>query len=214
LASWKKIAHSVAEVRAAHAADDDTRLVAAFIKGDGDSFAALVDRHMPMVYKFTYRYVGNADAANDIVQDVFIKVWKNIKKFDPEKNFKTWLLTIAKNTALDSIKKKKAILFSKIEEGETDLDAFLAPYVEHADLRMRCCKKNRPKRPRPCAPGVEPVLSERAFIAVYRTSEIQGDRGDASGTHRYHQKQAPPRTHSIEKILTAPKPVLDSYTER
>jgi len=70
----KRSAHSVAEVRAAHAADDDTRLVAAFIKGDGDSFAALVDRHMPMVYKFTYRYVGNADAANDIVQDVFIKV--------------------------------------------------------------------------------------------------------------------------------------------
>ena len=141
----KRSAHSVAEVRAAHAADDDTRLVAAFIKGDGDSFAALVDRHMPMVYKFTYRYVGNADAANDIVQDVFIKVWKNIKKFDPEKNFKTWLLTIAKNTALDSIKKKKAILFSKIEEGETDLDAFLAPYVEHADLPDALLQKKQTK---------------------------------------------------------------------
>ncbi len=88
-------------------------LCAAFLKGDGDSFAALVDRHMPMVYKFTYRYVGNADAANDIVQDVFIKVWKNIKKFDHGKNFKTWLLTIAKNTALDAIKKKEGGLILK-----------------------------------------------------------------------------------------------------
>src|SRR5580698_6338138 len=112
----KRSEKDVAEVRAAHASDDDAALVAAFMKGDGDSFAALVDRYMPMVYKFTYRYVGNADMANDIVQDVFIKVWKNIHKFDQKKNFKTWLLTIAKNTALDAVKKKKAVLFSRIEE--------------------------------------------------------------------------------------------------
>jgi RNA polymerase sigma-70 factor (ECF subfamily) len=143
--SEKKSGYSVAEVRAAHAADDDATLIAAFIRGDGDSFAALVDRHMSMVYKFIYRYVGNADAANDIVQDVFIKVWKNIKKFDPEKNFKTWLLTIAKNTALDSIKKKKAVLFSKIEGGETDLDAFLAPYVESVDLPDELLQKKQTK---------------------------------------------------------------------
>jgi len=127
-------AQSVAEVRMAHAGDSDAELALAFMKGDRDSFAALVDRHMSMVYKFVYRYAGNPDAANDIVQDVFIKVWKNIKKFDTQKNFKTWLLTIAKNTALDSVKKKKAVLFSRIEEGETDLDTFLAPYVESPDL--------------------------------------------------------------------------------
>ena len=125
--------------------EDDASLAAAVIKGDGDSFAALVDRYMPMVYKFVYRYVGNADAANDIVQDVFIKVWKNIRKFDPQKNFKTWLLTIAKNTALDAVKKKKAVLFSKIEEGETDLDSFLAPYVDGPDLPDELLAKKQTK---------------------------------------------------------------------
>jgi len=133
-ASQDRPEKSLAEVRAAHAGDDDAALVASFIKGGGESFAALVDRHMPMVYRFAYRYVGDADMANDIVQEVFIKVWKNIKRFDPQRNFKTWLLTIAKNTALDVVKKKKAVLFSKVEEGETDLDAFLAPYVEGPDL--------------------------------------------------------------------------------
>lgn len=133
-ASGKELGKSVAEVRAAHSGEDDATLVAAFMKGDGESFAALVDRHMPMVYKFTYRYVGDADIANDVVQEVFIKVWKHIRKFDPQKNFKTWLLAITKNTALDSIKKKKAVLFSKIEEGEGDLDAFIAPFVDSPDL--------------------------------------------------------------------------------
>lgn len=132
-------------MRTAHAGEDDATLIAAFIQGDGESFAALVDRHMPMVYKFTYRYVGDADAASDIVQDVFIKVWKNIKKFDRTKNFKTWLLTITKNTALDALKKKKAVLFSRIEEGETDLDAFLAPYVEGPDLPDELLQKTQTK---------------------------------------------------------------------
>jgi len=136
---------SLSEVRTAHADDDDAHLAAAFIGGDGESFAALVDRHMPMVYKFAYRYAGNADATNDIVQDVFIKVWKNINKFDQQKNFKTWLLTITKNTALDFIKKKKAVPFSRIEDGETDLDVFLAPYVEGPDLPDELLSKKQTK---------------------------------------------------------------------
>jgi RNA polymerase sigma-70 factor (ECF subfamily) len=136
---------SVVEVRAEHASVTDAGLVAAFMKGDGDSFAALVDRHMSMVYKFTYRYIGDADNANDVVQDVFIKVWKNIKKFDQQKNFKTWLLTIAKNTALDFIKKKKPVLFSRIENGETDLDTFLAPFVGDADLPDDIFEKKQTK---------------------------------------------------------------------
>ena len=144
-ASGKDPGRSMAEVRAAHAVDDDAKLVAAFMKGDGESFAALVDRHMPMVYAFTYRYVDGADATNDIVQEVFIKVWKNIKKFDPQKNFKTWLLTIAKNTALDAVKKKKAVLFSRIEQEGADLDAFLAPYTESPDLPDELLQKKQTK---------------------------------------------------------------------
>jgi RNA polymerase sigma-70 factor (ECF subfamily) len=125
---------SIAEVREAYADETDATLVSAFISGKGDAFAALVDRHSSMVYSFTYRYLQNADNTTDVVQEVFIKVWKNIKKFDLDKNFKTWLLTIAKNSALDFIKKKKPVLFSKIEEGDVDLDTFLAPFVESPAL--------------------------------------------------------------------------------
>lgn len=134
---------SMDEIRATHAHDDDAALAAGSAKGDGESFAALVDRHMPAVYKFTYRYVGDADAASDIVQDVFIKVWKNIKKFDSGKSFTTWLFAIAKNTALDAVKRKKAVLFSKIEEGEdADLDAFLAPYLGAQEMPDEIAVRN------------------------------------------------------------------------
>ena len=120
-----------------YAAASDQELVTSFLQGDDASFAALLERHLPIAYKFTYRYLQNADDTNDVVQEVFIKAWKHMKKFDQGRNFRTWLLTIAKNTALDFIKKKRPILFSKIEEGAGDLDSFLAPYLaagEGADL--------------------------------------------------------------------------------
>jgi RNA polymerase sigma-70 factor (ECF subfamily) len=126
--------YDLAVLAQANAEKTDRELVEAFLAGNEDSFAVLVERHLSMTYKFTYRYLNNADDTNDVVQEVFIKAWKYIKRFDVNRNFKTWLLTIAKNTALDFIKKKKPLLFSKIEEGDGDLDAFLAPYLESVDL--------------------------------------------------------------------------------
>ena len=206
---------SVDEVRAAYAGDDDAKLIAAFIKGNGESFAALVDRHMPMVYKFTYRYVGDADTANDVVQDVFIKVWKNIKKFDPEKSFKTWLLTIAKNTALDAIKKKKAVLFSKIEEGETDIDAFLAPYVESADLPDALLQKKQTKADldrmlQELSPAYRSVLLLR-YTEHLKFREIADALQESIDTIKSKHRRA---LIQLRKMLAeAPKAASGSYSE-
>lgn len=206
---------SIDEVRATHACDDDTTLIVAFIKGDGESFAALVDRHMPMVYTFVYRYVGDADIANDVVQDVFIKVWKNMKKFELGKNFKTWLLTIAKNTALDAIKKKKALLFSKIEEGETDLDAFLAPYVESVDLPDALLKKKQTKADldrilQELSPAYRSVLLLR-YTERLKFREIADVLHEPIDTIKSKHRRALIQLRKM--LLEAPKPVSGSYSE-
>lgn len=132
-------------IRIARDTATDAELVASSLSGDEGSFAILLERHLPMVYKFVYRYVANGDDANDITQEVFIKVWKHLKRFDTGKNFRTWVLTIAKNTALDFIKKKKPLLFSKIEEGDGDLDAFLAPYVEGPEIPDQILERKHSK---------------------------------------------------------------------
>jgi RNA polymerase sigma-70 factor (ECF subfamily) len=113
---------------------DDAELIESFLSGEDQGFAVLLDRHMPMVYRFVYRYLGNADDTNDVTQETFIRAWKHLTKFDRSRSFKTWILTIAKNASLDFIKKKKPILFSRIEAEEADLDAFLAPYTEAQEL--------------------------------------------------------------------------------
>lgn len=106
----------------------DERLVADYILGDEKSLELLIGRYVKFIYSFVYRYVGNAQEADDITQEVFVKVWRNLKKFDQQKSFKTWIFSIAKNTAIDFLKKKKAIPFSEFEneEGENTLTETLA----------------------------------------------------------------------------------------
>jgi len=93
----------------------DEQLIFDYLKGDEESLELLVQKYLKTIYSFTYRYVGNRQDAEDVMQEVFVKVWRNLKKFDQQKSFKTWIFAIAKNTALDRLKKKKVIPFSYFE---------------------------------------------------------------------------------------------------
>lgn len=94
---------------------EDTELIQKYLKGDEKSLEILVAKYLKPVYSFIYKNVGNANDAEDISQEVFVKVWKNIKKFDQKKNFKPWLFQIAKNASIDYLRKKKSIPFSRFE---------------------------------------------------------------------------------------------------
>ena len=90
-------------------------LIENYFNGDPEAFEALMLLYLKPVYNFAYRYAGDVASAEDITQETFVKVWKNLKKFDRAKSFKTWIFTIAKNTAFDFLKKKKAIPFSAFD---------------------------------------------------------------------------------------------------
>ena len=100
----------------------DERLVKNYLNGSEKALEELVRRYLPLIYNFSKRYAGDQDNASDITQEVFIKVWKNLKKFDTNKNFKSWLFTIAKNTALDWLKKRQAVPISLLREFQEDED--------------------------------------------------------------------------------------------
>jgi len=132
---------------------NDGQLVLGYLKGDDESLVVLIKRYLKPIYNFICRYVRNGAEAEDIAQEVFLRVWKNIKKFDREKKFKTWIFSIAKNAALDFIKKKKAMPFSDFsskggsafggtdEEGENiiensiaDTELLPSEVLERADI--------------------------------------------------------------------------------
>ncbi|MCX6739237.1 MAG: sigma-70 family RNA polymerase sigma factor [Candidatus Parcubacteria bacterium] len=113
---------------------DDRQLIASAIAGDDDAFAFLVTRHLPAVYNFAYRF-GGKEEADDIAQETFFKIWKNLKKFRPEENFKTWMFSIARNTTIDYMRKKRDIAFSNFEnaDGENFLEETLTDTEPLAD---------------------------------------------------------------------------------
>ena len=98
----------------------DQDLIKQYLKGDKKALETLISRYLNQVYGFIFYLTKNSQDAEDIAQETFVKVWKNLKKYKPEKNFKTWLLTIAKNTALDFFKKRKMINFSDLISADGD----------------------------------------------------------------------------------------------
>ena len=94
----------------------DNELILLAKAGNEQALETLVKRHLSLVYGSCLRYLGNQDEAEDAVQEAFVKVWRNLKKIDPEKNFKAWILEIAKNTCLDILKKKRTVPMSAFED--------------------------------------------------------------------------------------------------
>jgi len=130
----------------------DEQLVARYLKGEQKALEILIARYLKPVYGFVFRYVGNAAEAEDIVQEVFFRAWRNIKKFNPrkshftnlrerqQKSFKTWLFTITKNASLDFLKKKKTVLFSDFDNedaGNVIVDSLADPAPLPSDIFER-----------------------------------------------------------------------------
>lgn len=88
--------------------------------GDDAGFSEIINFYIKPVYNFVYRICGNAKDSEDITQEIFIKLWKNLKKYKSEKSFNSWLFSIARNTAIDHLRKKKNINFSEFENEEGD----------------------------------------------------------------------------------------------
>lgn len=82
----------------------DRDFVEKAIAGDTRAFRALVERNQSFVYSLAYRFVGNVDDAEDIAQETFIRLWKNLHRYKPGIKLTTWLYKIVTNLCLDLLK--------------------------------------------------------------------------------------------------------------
>jgi RNA polymerase sigma-70 factor (ECF subfamily) len=75
--------------------------------GDHDAFRLLVEQHGRAIFRLAYRMTGNEEDAEDVVQETFLKAYRQIDRFDARSSFSTWLHRIASNCSLDLIRKRK-----------------------------------------------------------------------------------------------------------
>jgi len=84
--------------------------------GDQSALELLYDRYEKILYSFAFKLTSNIDVAEEVVQEVFIKLWKGRGIYDETKGkFSSWILTIARNTAIDLIRKRKDQPFQDAE---------------------------------------------------------------------------------------------------
>lgn len=90
------------------------------IKGDQDAFGEIVEIYKNSVYQLCYRMLGSQHEAEDMAQEAFIRAYVNIKSFNQDLKFSTWLFRIATNLCIDRIRKKKPDYYLDAEVAGTE----------------------------------------------------------------------------------------------
>jgi RNA polymerase sigma-70 factor (ECF subfamily) len=104
---------------------DDAAVVGVFLGGDERGFQELVERYETRLLNFVYRTIGDREKAEDLVQEVFIRVYRHLHRFDRSKKFSTWAYTIASNLAKNELRNRSRnplVLFQAIKRNWEDED--------------------------------------------------------------------------------------------
>jgi RNA polymerase sigma-70 factor, ECF subfamily len=96
-------------------AEPDRLLVEQARAGDQSAFGELVHMHQHAVYNLTYRMLGERSEAEDAAQETFLRAYSHLDRYDAERPFRTWLLSIASNHCIDRLRKRRLTWLS-IEE--------------------------------------------------------------------------------------------------
>jgi RNA polymerase sigma-70 factor (ECF subfamily) len=96
----------------------DAELVAAILKGEQELFSDLVQRYQGRLVNYLYRLLRNAPEAEDLAQEVFLKLYRALDRYDPSYKFSTWLFRVAQNAAIDQIRKRRLQLVSMDRTGD------------------------------------------------------------------------------------------------
>ena len=87
-------------------------------QGSDEAFTRLVEEHQTHVYNLCYRMLGEPEAAEDAAQESFLRAYQNLQRYDRNRPFATWLLSIAAHYCIDRLRRRKLSMFSLDEEND------------------------------------------------------------------------------------------------
>jgi len=93
-----------------HAVESMESLIQRCLQGDQSAWDAIVRQHWRKVFNVAYKFVGRHDEAEDLTQDIFLKIFKSLDTFDRRANFQTWLISVSRNLCIDhyrSVRKER-----------------------------------------------------------------------------------------------------------
>jgi len=166
------------------ALEDERRLVDRAQSGDGEAFAQLYEAYLDRVYRFIFFRVTDAQIAEDLTSEVFLKAWENLGRYHPHGPFLAWLYAIARNTVIDSYRTKKPTV--SLEEA-----APIAAQDDKLDDQMQFQFEMQAVQA-----AMQHLTQEQQevitlkFIAEYDTTQIAEPMGKSEGAIRALQMRA------------------------
>ncbi len=116
-------------------------LIEQCLAGDQGAWEQIVRLHWRRVFNVAYKFVGKHDEAEDLTQDVFLKLFKSLGTFDRRANFQTWLISVSRNLCIDhyrSVRKERETIDRSVDAGDlTPASSDLGPLrqLERSDRR-------------------------------------------------------------------------------
>lgn len=159
----------------------DATLVHRFLQRDVSAFEELYDRHSRIVYALVLRILQQASTAEEVVQDIFLQLWRNAAQYDGSRGpFVPWLLTLARNRALDQLRLK-----SERQRRCEDQTEELPPVTTVPDFEGSLDEKRRARRVRELMASLNPQQKraiELAYFEGLSHSEIANALKEPLGT--------------------------------
>jgi RNA polymerase sigma-70 factor (ECF subfamily) len=147
----------------------DDGMVAAARAGDESAFAALVERHRGELRVHCYRMLGSFDESEDLVQETFLRAWKNLGGFEGRSTFRAWLYRIATNACLDALDGRARRVLPHQVAAPADPSVALPPRTDIAWLQPFPARVGEPVAPSEAQPDAVVVARETielAFLAA------------------------------------------------
>src|SRR5919112_1131750 len=91
------------------------------LQGDQSAWEEIVRQHRRKVFNVAYKFVGKHDEAEDLTQDIFLKIFKSLDTFDRRANFQTWLISVSRNLCIDhyrSVRKERETIDREVDPSE------------------------------------------------------------------------------------------------
>ncbi len=142
----------------------DAELMAAVAAGDPEAFAVLVQRHMPAAWRLAWRLTGEHAAADDLVQDAFLRVLRTADRYRPTAAFSTWLHRIVTNLAIDRTR-RRAVRRGEGADASAVLAALPAATAAPADALLKS------ERSRAIATALAELPADQRAAVVLRYGE-------------------------------------------
>lgn len=164
---YSQVVSATATVRRRDAARDtsDEALLDLIARGDKHALQVLLSRHNIRIYRFVLRFLNDEGAAEDVVSEVFIDVWRQAERFEQRSQVSTWLLAIARNKALSVLRRRST------EALDAEVAEFIEDPADNPEVTMQ--KKQQSSVLQGCLMQLSPAHREIVDLVYYHEKSIE-----------------------------------------